>query len=291
MPKTVEEILRETGLSEEQIKALDPKVTTGFTQILSSAQQAQDAAELAKRAQDEKYANEIAPALANWANRDTTISTKVAAYETWINKVKDSGYLPKEVLDSMPTFTADPNPNPNPSGRDPGTGRFVAGNDKVPGSPTYEPAQIRRETMQAITAGQWYISEYMRLNNGQMPPDDFDKIAAEAGAQRMPFKDYVEKKFDFPKKRADLDTARQKEHDDKIRAEAVAENDKKWAEKTGNNPMVRVAEASSFSEIATAVKAGTRKDPIGQGMSREQRRSSTSAGIRHDIAEHSQTVQ
>jgi hypothetical protein len=33
MPKTVEEVLRETGMTDEQIKALDPKMMTGITTL------------------------------------------------------------------------------------------------------------------------------------------------------------------------------------------------------------------------------------------------------------------
>jgi len=56
---TVEEILKQTGLTDEQIKALDPKVTSGFTQVLSSATQTLEEAERAKRATAETFDKEM----------------------------------------------------------------------------------------------------------------------------------------------------------------------------------------------------------------------------------------
>src|SRR6266849_8460359 len=101
---TVEEILKQTGLSDEQIKALDPKVTTSFTTILSTAQQAQDKAELAQRATNEKFENEISPALDAWANDKAAQDAKIAAYEAALKAAAEGGFKIPEIL-TKPTAT------------------------------------------------------------------------------------------------------------------------------------------------------------------------------------------
>src|SRR4051794_30252905 len=52
----------------------------------------------------------------------------------------------------------------------------------------------------------------------------------------------------------------QKKHDDAIRAETLAASNKEWSEKVGNNPNIRQAEVSRFSNLEKAVKAGERPD-------------------------------
>jgi hypothetical protein len=274
--KSVEEVLRETGLSEEQIKALDPKVTTGFTTILSSASQAQEAAELAKRAQSEQYDSQIAPALDSWANDKANLEATVAFYKTQAENAKAGGFLPAEAPNAPPAGTP---------GRAAATGQFVAGKNEVPGSPQY---MTRQEGFAAVSNTQWVLAEFMRLNNGAVPPDDIETIANEAVAQRMSLRDYASKKYEFPAKREAIKAAEQKKHDDAIRAETTAEVDKKWAERGGNNPNIRQAEVSRFATLDKAVKEGARPDPLKMG--REQRHQATRQVIAKEIAENS-TVQ
>lgn len=270
--KTVEEILRDTGLNDEQIKALDPKVTTGFTTILSSASQAQEAAEFAKRAQSEQYDSQIAPALDSWANDKANLEATVAFYKTQAENAKAGGFLPAEAPNAPPARAA-------------ATGQFVAGKNEVPGSPQY---MTRQEGFAAVSNTQWVLAEFMRLNNGAVPPDDIETIANEAASQRMPLRDYAAKKYDFAAKREAIKAAEQKKHDDAIRAETTAEVDKKWAERGGNNPNVRQAEVSRFATLDKAVKEGARPDPLKMG--REQRHQATRQVIAKEIAENS-TVQ
>src|SRR2546430_9079168 len=94
--KTVEEILRESGLTDEQIKALDAKVLTGVTTVLSTANQAQEQAELARRAQAQQYDSEIAPALDNWANDKARIEAQLAFYKMQAEQAKAGGFLPAD---------------------------------------------------------------------------------------------------------------------------------------------------------------------------------------------------
>jgi hypothetical protein len=71
---TVEEVLRQSGLTDEQIAALDAKIINGFTGVLSTAEQerqaaaqARESAEIAKRSNEKFYDETIAPSLNTWA--------------------------------------------------------------------------------------------------------------------------------------------------------------------------------------------------------------------------------
>lgn len=274
---TVEEILKATGLSDEQIKAIDAKAVEGFNKVLTTAAQEKEAAELAKRAQADQYDKEIAPALDKWANDSTNLTAERDYYKTLAEKAKEGGFVPSETPPFKPAAAAVP-------GRDE-AGKFVAGANPVPGSPQY---MTKDEGYRAVSAAQWYVSEYMRLHNGAPPPVDMEVIAAEASRDRIPFRDYVEKKFEFGKKREEIKAAEQKKHDDAIRAEVAQQKDKEWSEKIGSNPAIRVAETSRFSEISTAVKSGQRADPL--KMTPQERHAATSTAIQKEIATNS-TVQ
>src|SRR5258705_2060263 len=105
MAKTVAEVLKETGITDEQIAALDSKATAGFTTILSTAQQAQDKAELAQRATNEKFENEISPALDAWANDKAALSAKMAAYDAALKAAEEGGFKIPEILKTAVTAT------------------------------------------------------------------------------------------------------------------------------------------------------------------------------------------
>jgi hypothetical protein len=283
--KTVEEILRESGLTDEQIKALDAKVVAGVTTVLSTASQTLDAAELAKRAQQEQYDKEIAPALDKWANDQTNLAAERDYWKTMAEKAKEGGFIPAATPFTPPT-TATTTTTTTAGGRDT-SGRFVAGANPVPGSPQY---MTREDGFQAITAAQWTISEYMRLHNGAPPPDEMATLANEAAQAHMPYRQYVEKKYGFQEKRDKIKADAQKQHDDAIRKEVAEQKDKEWAEKVGSNPMTRMAETSRFTEVRAAIKEGTRPDPL--KTNREQRRIATRNAIQKEIAENeSSTVQ
>jgi hypothetical protein len=290
MAKTVAEILKESGLTDEQIAAIDAKALDGLTKYATEANTSLEKAELALRAQREEYDKNIAPALANWADRDTAISTKVAAYETFINKVKDSGYLPKEILDAMPSFGAPANPaNPNPGGRDP-NGRFVAGANPVPGSPGFVDVEkkLRDELGGAFAFAadtQW---KYRQLY-GQEMPDSPTTIIREAAQNRMSPSEWAAKKFNFAQKEQERIAAAEKAKIDAAVKDAVAAKEKEWSEKMGNNPNVRTPAESAFSSVSKAVAEGKRQDPL--KLTPEQRKANTHAEIQKAIAERSSMVQ
>jgi membrane-associated HD superfamily phosphohydrolase len=274
---TVQEILKDSGLTDEQITALDAKVTGAFTQVLSSASQTLEQAELAKRAQAQQYDESIAPALDAWANEKTQKDAEIAFYRAQLEGAKAGGFIPTTAPGTPAPTTSVPGRNPN--------GTFVAGNNPVPGSPTY---MTKEEGFNAVTTATWFISEYMRLNNGSPPPDSLEALANEAAAQRMPLKVYVEKKYEFPAKREAIKVADQKKHDDSIRSEEREKTTKEITERLGSNPMIRQAETSRFSVLDKAVKDGERPNPLKQ--TREQRHQATRQAIQKEIAAN-ETIQ
>jgi hypothetical protein len=287
MAKTVAEILKETGWSEDDIKALDQTKMEGLTRVVSAANESQEKAELALRAQREEYDQRIAPALANWADKDTVLSTKLAAAEQFINKVKDSGYLPKEILDVIPTITSG-SPSPRPAqGPD---GKFVAGANVTPGSPGF--VDVKKELANELGTAFSFAADtswkYRSLFGKEMP-DSPTALIREASQNRMSPADWAEKKYGFKTKEQEISAAAEKAKIDAAVKEAVTAKDREWAEKVGNNPNVRIPQESAFAEISKAQAEGKRADPL--KMTAEQRKANTHANIQKEFAERSSMVQ
>jgi hypothetical protein len=270
MPKTVEDVLRESGLTDEQIKAIDQKAMQGLTTYAQSANQSLEAAELAKRAQSDLYEKEIAPALDNWTKEKADKDARMAAYEAALKSAADSGFQVPPILANRT-----PSPERNPAGQ------FVAGANAVPGSPQY---MSRDEGYAALSSIQYLNHEYMRLHNGAPPPDDLDVLAREAGQQHMSLKDWASKKYQFNEKREALKLAEQKKRDDALVKDTEDRIRKEYAEKFGNNPEIRSPQTSQFSTINKGVKEGQRPDPL--KMNRDERRTATRQQIGKEIAEH-----
>lgn len=287
MPKTVAEILKESGLSDEQITAIDAKAMDGLTRVVSSANEAQDKAELALRAQREEYDSRIAPALASWADQDTRLSTENAAMRTYLDKIKTSGYLPPELVSAIPVVGAPATPStPGSPTRTP-DGRFIASETTPP------PVVVDTKKIEADLAGAFTFAadtqwNYRRLFGKEMP-DSPTALIREAGQNRMSPQEWAAKKYDFSGRETAIKAEEQKKHDDTIRAEVKAAVDKEWAEKVGNNPNIRIPVESQFSSVSKAVAEGKRTDPL--KMTPEQRKSSTHANIQKEFAERSSMVQ
>jgi len=144
------------------------------------------------------------------------------------------------------------------------------------------------------------VQEYQRLSGGQFLPDSVSKLAEEATANKLPFKDYVARKYDFSGKQAALQAKADADMRAKIAAEATApyeeklkakdaewqvkleEQAKQISERGGNNPDVRHAAISNFPEIKKAVAEGTRKDPL--SMTKEERQVEMRKQIQADVA-------
>jgi hypothetical protein len=327
---TVIETLMQTGFTKEQIEALDPKLVTVFTTIQTSAEQAKadaerkateaksaadkaDAdrqvwekakadAELLQRSNSEFYETKIVPGLTSWQDEQVKLQTDkanaeaLAAYYKAQNEgARAAGFIPKDA----PEFT--PTPNPTNGTRD-AQGRFVPNAPgSTPGSPTFTMEQIDERLGNGISNVGWAMQEYQRLTGGQYLPDSFDKLSAEATSQKLPFRDYVARKYDFAGKQNAIVQKQQQEHDAKIAADRDAAKDAEWkaklderekefaakeklhAERTASGSPVSVATSAKFPEIQRKVISKEMPDPL--MMNDSQRRAATAKMIRDQIAE------
>jgi len=267
---TVAEILKQTGLSDEQIAALDPKATEAFTKVLSDATSTLEQAELAKRAVSQKWDTEISPALDAWANEKAQLTARESYYKALAEKAKEGGFLPGDAPFQPPAAPAPRDAN----------GKFVAGANEVPGSPGLV-ENFRKEAGAAIGSMLDLTWKYQTLY-GRPMPDSPTALISEANAQRMDPISYAAKKYNFAGKEAEMKAQEQKEREEAIRKEEREAVQKEFTERYGNNPMLRQAETSKFSSLDKAVKSGERPDPL--KMTREERHASTRNLINKEIA-------
>lgn len=269
---TVEDILRQNGITDEQMKTMDQKIMSAFALVLTEAANAQADGAEKLRLQQKLYEDEIVPALNGWGNEKATLQAERDFYKTQAEGAKTAGFLPKDA----PSYTA---PNLDPS-RD-GSGRFVAGANPVPGSPGFVigPEQI----VTAVSNASWVMAEHQRLF-GSPAPDDFEALMKEATSNRMGIKDYADRKYGFENKRKEMAAKKQQDHDDAIRKETRTAVEKEFFERGGSNPNLRTVQSSQYASVRKAVETGTVKDPLKMGP--EERRQQTRTMIHSEIAEN-----
>ncbi len=274
---TVAEILKASGLSDEQIAAIDAKVVTGLQTVLSTSEQAAESArqlnekaELALRAQQQQYDQTIAPALDKWGNEAALKDAEVAFYRAQAEAAKANGFIPHDAPGYKPP--SEPVRQPN--------GQFVAGGGGVPGSPVYA---TQAQMLQGISNANWLTSEHIRLY-GTPPPDEILSVANEADAQRLDFKVYATKKYGFDTKKAEITAAAKAKEREAIVRETEERVTREMAEKFGNNPNVRSVAPSQFSELRKGVDSKQQKDPLSQ--SKQERHATTQTLIQRELVEN-----
>jgi hypothetical protein len=89
---TVQQILKETGLSDEQIAGIDAKAIAAFGGVLTTAEQAQEQAEIAKRSNEKFYDESIAPALNTWGTEKANLEAQAAFYRTQNGAARAAGF-------------------------------------------------------------------------------------------------------------------------------------------------------------------------------------------------------
>jgi hypothetical protein len=269
---SIAEILKSSGLTDEEIAAIDAKAVTGLTAVLTAAETERSQAELAQRAATQMFETEITPALNKWGIDEANLRAEAAYYKAQAEGAKAGGFLP-EVAPFKP---AEPQ-------RDNG-GRFVPNANAVPGSPNFQDFENKVSTaFGTLSDLNWRYETLF----GRKMPDSPTSLGAEAAAQRMSLSDYAAKKYDFAGKEASIKAEETKKREDAIRKEEREAVEKKYAEMGGTNPNVRQGQASQFSELKKGVTEGKREDPL--KMTRDQRHAANSAAIRQDIA--NQTIQ
>jgi len=316
---TVEEVLRQSGFTDQQISEMDARAITAFTGVLTEssktltdAKAAQDAAELAQRSNVDFYENRIAPSLTKWEeekqrleNDRAVAAAQAAFYRTQAEEAKKSGFIAAEAPGFDPkTFTPPNNPTNGNAQRD-SQGRYVSGvPGATPGSPTFDMNQFAAkagDAMGLIADIQW---EHQHLFGKPLPISP-TQLIAQADAVKLDPKTFASRTFNFDARRQELQKQEQEARDTKIAQDAVApyeqklkekdeqskkalaDKDREWAERTGNNPDVRRPQANPLmTDIARAAKTDpVNFDPL--SMNDAQRRSLTSQMIRKDIEANS----
>lgn len=249
---TVAEILKSTGFTDEQISALDARAVTAFTNVLTTAETAQQtAAAAATKAEADRVAMEkakseaestqrgnvkfyeetIVPGLTDGDALQKKLQTEKANaeamalfYKTQIDGAKAAGYLAADA----PAFAL-PVDNPaNPGVRD-ASGRFVAGTPGgTPGSPTFTMDDVRNglgATMGTLSDIQW---KYQQLYGRPMPISPTELVRQ---SEANKFKDpatYASQIFKFSEKEEEIRLATAKKHDEDIAASTAAAKDAEW---------------------------------------------------------------
>jgi len=326
---TIQEALAQSGFTAEEIAALDAKKLAAFGSVLTTAEQkeqaakdavtkaeadlaaakaAQDAAELAQRANKQFYDETIMPSLTGWEDKEKALQSELANakalaafYETQNKAAKDGGFIAADA----PAFTPPVAANP---ARD-ASGKFVAGAPGgTPGSPTFKMEEFEDRLGKGLDNSVWALQEYQRLSGGQFLPDSISTLAQEATANKLPFRDYVARKYDFAAKSAALQAKAEAEKADAIAKAAVApyeeklkQKDQEWqqkleeqaktiSERGGNNPDVRRAAISNYPDVKKAVAEGTRKDPLSYA-NKEERQAAMRSQIQADVTANEEAKQ
>lgn len=320
---SIREILKQTGMTDEQINAIDTKALSALDAYGSTVEQqaaqaaqagakaeadrqaalaAQQQAELAQRSNVEFYETKIVPSLTGWEAEQkklqsdvTNAEARAAYYQTLIDKAKENGFVPGET----PAFVA-----PVIPARNPNDGRFVPGQS---GSPEFKGLdEIRNDVGAALgtmTELQW---KYQNLYGTPLPVSPV-ALVREAEQQKLGVMDYAARKFNFQAREQEIAAQKQKEHDAAIAAAALAEANKAngeelkrvrdeyeaklkaSSERSGNNPDLHAAPGSSkFAEVRRAVQEGTRPNPL--TMTDADRRTATRKQIHEEISANAEAV-
>lgn len=257
-----------------------------------------EAAELVKRSNDQWYAESVAPALNTWGSEKANLEAEIAFYRKQNEAARVNGFVPTEAPKFTPSETAPPAATQQRDNQ----GRYVAGAPgSTPGSPTFTMEDVRNglgSTLGTLSDVQW---KYQSLFGRPMPISPTE-LVRQAEAVKLDPAVYAARTFQFQEKEAEMQRKLAEEHDAKIRAEALAPfeaklaeaekakdeavkaTDRKWAEKIGNNPDVRITQQSQYSEVARAVKAGERPDPL--MLNEAQRKVATRQAIRGELSEN-----
>jgi hypothetical protein len=275
---TIQEVLKQSGWTDEQIATLDQKAVQGFTSVLSTADQLQQAAELKERQLKDYVATQINPMLDEYGTKNTNLAAEAAFYKAQAEAAKANGFLPANSPGFTPTNPAAPATPP----RDPASGQYVAGGNQVPGSPDLKQYESKiGQAVFTLSDLQW---KYQSLF-GRPMPDAPSQLAQEAAAQHLSVVDYAAKKYGFQQKEQEVAQKTRQEEIDRIVAEKVNEHKRQIAERQAN-PMLAAAESSQFSQIRKAVAEKKQADPLMQ--TKEERHQSTLAAIHRDMTEKEQ---
>jgi hypothetical protein len=252
---TVAEVLKQSGLTDEQIAALDAKAMSAFSGILTTADQAKAdaeakekvAKEAASKAEADKVAAEAsataakaaqdAAELANrnvadfWATtypagvaeQNAIVQAAVQAAETArINAEAKTAWLQAQVDGAKAAgITLADAPDFVPPAKPP-----VADPNKTPGTPTFvDPNVVVSRVGDGMYGVMNIMHKYATLYNGQPLPISPSELIKNADALKLSPMEYAARTFKFAEKEEEQRQAAARKHDEEVASKAVAEKE------------------------------------------------------------------
>ena len=118
----------------------------------------------------------------------------------------------------------------------------------APAKTEFDPNRFQQDVNGSLVAGFNVMNKYQRIY-GKALPDDLDALAREAAQARMPFSQYVEKKYDFVGEEARQATAKTAAREAELKALGAKEYADAHPVTAGNHELVTPG-ASRFPELA-----------------------------------------
>ncbi len=118
----------------------------------------------------------------------------------------------------------------------------------VPVKTEFDPNRFQQDVNGSLVAGFNVMNKYQRIY-GKALPDDLDALAREAAQARMPFSQYVEKKYDFAGEESRQAAARTAAREKEIADAAVKKYQEEHPVTAGNHELATPG-ASRFPELA-----------------------------------------
>jgi hypothetical protein len=231
MPKSLQEILKAAGKNDAEIKAIiDPLGgnTALFEKILQDADtaNAQAAQRLTDAATKEKqindfWNNEATPQINKALSEKATAEARANYYRTQNEEARKAGFIAADAPGYEPANNGGGNNGGNGNGngnanggqRD-GNGRFVSGQNEVPGSPAY---MTLDQGTEAISTAAYLLTEHQRLFSEPLP--NLRELMTEASQSRRKAIDVWEEKYKVRDKRTSIAEAARLAEREAIRKE------------------------------------------------------------------------
>lgn len=303
-------MLLKSGMTQQQIDALDAKVIQSFGGVLTAAQEAAlkaesdkkaateaaakaeaerkaaaadlDRAGLERRSNVEFYEQKIVPGLTSWEEEkkklmsDLTNANAMANYYKTQNEgARESGFVPKEA----PVFTPPAGVTP-PAAAGGGAAYVPNVPGSTPGSPVFQfdPNTFKKEMAGATLEIENLRWKYGQLFGGKPLPISPGELIAQAEANKLSPTDYASRIFKFSDREAEMAREVAAAHDAEIAKTATAELEKKHADE-----VKRLQDEFNAKERARIENGGNNPDVRQIGPSRvTELRKAVAEGTRPD---------
>jgi hypothetical protein len=267
----LEEILKSQGWTDADLNAVKPllenerfreSMETKYAAISTEVETLKDRDSQWQMRLDQEWQ----PRLTAEERKSQDLMQKLAQAQAQLKIAREYNYLPEEAEAKVAAAAAAVE-------KDAKTAEYVTKADLQQSYGQFSDLEGRAITMAHDIAAEYsYLTggkslfEYEAVVNGQQMRG-MQALREECKGTRKPLDQFVAEKFDFPGKRSAMAAAKQKEHDDKIAAEAVERTRAEMAAQYGN-PMMRTALPSHTPFIPK--RPGTDKMPWEDGTEQDR---------------------